>query len=481
LATAVAVQFLFFLLGVRWCARAAVADPARAVADRAVVWGIDPHGYYAWLRSPLADGDLDFDNEFAYANDLWVSRTGARYEGRTPIGRHVNHWSVGPALAWAAGVVPVHAALGAVGLRGEGAEDGYTPPYHLAVAAVTLVLAVATLFLMYATARRFAPPVPAAAAAAGLALGTPLLAYGTTFPAMAHGPAAAALALFAYAWVRTLGSARAGRWFGLGVLLGVACLMRWQLVTFGVLLALEAAWSAARTGTRARWVGRLAVAAAGGVVGFLPQMAGWQAVYGRPLVNTHSSTPRPLWDPALWQVLASFDRGLLYWTPVTLVAAGAGGWAVARAGRRSAVPLAMLLTAAAVQVYAVALLVGGSVFLGSSFGFRILTETCVILAPGLAAGLALARPAAGRAVAAAVGVLAGWNMLLVIGSANNIVPTFEPATPAELLQAVAATFRRRPLEAAGVAVGAVAFAARLVAAARPPVAPPAAGGVRRAA
>ena len=27
--------------------------------------GSDAVGYYAWLRSPLVDGDLQFDNEFA--------------------------------------------------------------------------------------------------------------------------------------------------------------------------------------------------------------------------------------------------------------------------------------------------------------------------------------------------------------------------------------------------------------------------------
>lgn len=462
LAAAVAVQALFFVIEARRAVRAAVTEPTRAHTGGAAVAGMDPHGYYAWLRSPLIDGDFDFGNEFAYCNENWNRPMGRWYEGRTPTGLHVNHWSVGPALAWAVAVVPVHVGLGAFGLWGEGIEAGYTPPYQLAVAGATFALAVATLLLTYATARRFAPPVPSAAAATGVALGTPLLAYGTIVPAMAHGPAAAAVALFVYTWVRTLGSRRAGRWFGLGVLLGVVCLMRWQLATFGVLPGLEAVWlgwgSAAGL---ARAAGRLVLVAAGAAVGFLPQMLAWQAVYGSPLVSPLPVSFERVFSPALWQVLGSTDRGLFYWTPVALVAAAGCAFAVFRAERRSAVPLVALLLAAAVQVYAVAVLLGGNIFLGSSFGFRFLTETCVVLVPGLAVALDRFRPAVARAIVAAVAVLVAWNMLLVCGFWTARVPE-GPATPGELFRAVAATFARRPVEGVATAGAAAWFAAWFV-------------------
>src|SRR5205085_10647622 len=110
----------------------------------------------------------------------------------------------GPALAWAATVVPVHVAVAAGGTPGE-EPRGYSPPYQLAVGTATLLLSLATLLFTYGIARRFAPPVCSAAGAACGVLGTPLLGYGAVEVAMAHGPAAAALSGYVYLWLRTCG------------------------------------------------------------------------------------------------------------------------------------------------------------------------------------------------------------------------------------------------------------------------------------
>ena len=443
LIAAAAVQLLFFLLPLQPTLRALFKNPTRAQMDAGAIDGMDGYGYYVWLRSALVDGDWDFDNDYAIYHRKYP---GPAWKARTPIGRQPNPWSVGPALVWATGVVPVHLVLDVLGARGEGAEDGYTPPYHLAVAGVTFTLALLTLWLGYATARRFAAPVPAAVAATGMVLGSSLLLYGTVIPGMAHGPAAALLAVYVFVWIRTFGQAGLGRWFALGILLGLASLMRWQLATFGILLALEGLSQAIGRGGRiGPWAGRVALAASGAVVGFVPQILAWYTVYGNPLVATHPYGNRLL-NPALWQALFSWDHSFFYWTPITLVASLAGVHAVVRWRSRAVVPLAILLVGAAVQMYTVAGLLGGSVFLGASFGFRFLTETCVVLVPGLALLLDQTPPRATRWVTGIVCLLVVWNVLLVASFRVGVLAQGGPATPIELLQSAVTAFIRRPLE-----------------------------------
>ena len=55
------------------------------------------------------------------------------------------------------------------------------------------------------------------------------------------------------------------------------------------------------------------------ILPFTPQLIAWRCVYGRwlpsPIPVSHN------WlDPAWWQVLFAEDRGLFYWTPLSLLA-----------------------------------------------------------------------------------------------------------------------------------------------------------------
>src|SRR5262249_43368748 len=175
-----------------------------------------------------------FDNEFDEHNPLgdYVPPP----EPRTPRGRRPNQWSVGPACVWAITVVPGHLALKAV--EGDAwPADGYSLPYQLLVGATTLLASFAGLGFLYGICRRYADPIPAALAAAFLVLGSGIVFYSSIEVTMAHSVGPTATAALAWYWLRTYGSPRLGRWFLVGVLVGVAALMRWQLVTFAVLPA----------------------------------------------------------------------------------------------------------------------------------------------------------------------------------------------------------------------------------------------------
>src|SRR5947208_4499123 len=66
-------------------------------------------GYYAWLRSLLIDGDVDFANEFDGHGLPGDYVPPSSY--RTPIGRRANQWSIGPSLIWSISVAPTHLLL----------------------------------------------------------------------------------------------------------------------------------------------------------------------------------------------------------------------------------------------------------------------------------------------------------------------------------------------------------------------------------
>jgi hypothetical protein len=408
--------------------------------------GADWIGYYAWLRSPLVDGDFHFDNEFAPT--LARALDGKHGLPVTATGHRANHWPVGPAIVWAPAVVLVHGTLHALGTYSPWPADGYSPPYQLAVGGTTLALALLTLVLAYEIGRRFAGPTAAAAGAALLTLGTPVVAYGAVEVSMAHGVAAAALALFVAVWLRTFGSTRPGRWLAQGALLGLVSLMRWQLATFAVLPALEAVWQASRAthwSARIGLVLRLAAAGLMSVVVFVPHFLAKQIVYGHPLGGLHRTSHNWL-HPSLWAILGSTDRSLFYWTPLTLPAL-VGLLVLAWRTRRPAA--AILAVGVVVQIYTVSALVGPDVCLGWSFGFRLLTETCVLLAPGAAVLLDSASPQVARRLVVVGGVLVGWNLLL-LGAYRHCLVGMTGADPAMVIAIVLRYFRLRGLDGLGM-------------------------------
>jgi hypothetical protein len=229
-----------------------------------------------------------------------------------------------------------------------------------------------------------------------------------------------------------------------GLLLGVACLMRWQLATFALLPGLELVRLVRENWRRPLRPVALGVCAAGGaVIGFVPQMIAWCVVYGQPLVNPHPTVAAWL-APSFGRVLFSVDRGLFYWTPVALFGA-LGLLAAVRPGRGDA-RLRFLLVAVVVQVYALAALADRGVCLGSSFGFRLLTETVVVLVVGLAVLFRSVTPRWAASVAVTCGIAVGWNLILLSVYCHS-VPGSE-AGPASLISAAVRYISRRPLEAA---------------------------------
>jgi hypothetical protein len=478
LAVVVLVELILFVgfHQERWSKGLLPLGRPRARTGEGLVIRCDGLGYYAWLRSLLIDGDWDFDNEFDGHNVVgdWVPPA----ESRTDRGRRPNQWSVGPALLWAVAVVPGHLgvrALQACGLPWE--ADGYTLPYQLLVGGASLLASFLGLGLLYGVCRRHARPAPAALAAAFLTLGTGIVFYSAVEVTMAHGIGTAAVAGLVWYSQKTYGDGRPRRWLLVGVLVGLTALVRWQLVTFAVLPAGEALLACRRLRRAGRFPWRplcgLALAALGAAAAFVPQLVAWRWVYGHWLVTPVPSAHNWL-SPSWWRVLASQDRGLMYWTPLALLACA--GYVhcrlqIADCRFKSAIcnlqsdicsshePLALLFGAFVLQVYVLASLWGDMVQLGVSYGFRHLTEALVALGPGLALLLDRAPPRRFRVLCGVGCLLVLWNLLLVAQYRYGLVPAAAGADPETLLANAARLMRRkRALLAGQVLVGPVLLA-----------------------
>lgn len=432
--------------GRRWQA-IAVARQARANDGEGLVIRHNGLGYYSWLRSALVDRDWSFDNEFDEHTPPGDYVPPPAY--RTALDRRANQWSVGPAVLWSVTVVPVHFALRA--WEGNGspwAADGYSLPYQLVVGGTSFAYAAVGVGFLYGVCRRFARPTQAALATAWLTLGTTMFYYNAAELSLPHGLGTAAIAAFVWYWSRTYGSLQPRRWIIVGALLGLATLIRWQLVTFAVLPLGEAVLNAARSPgpmrSIRRQVGLLGATALGALLAFTPQLIAWKCVYGAWLASPVQGVAYHWLRPSLREIIVSSgsNRSLFYWTPmafVALAAALAALWSNRTKtppfrGREShSEQLSLLLLSFVVQVYVLASMWGkgevlphtgtyGGVFLARSFGFRHLTESLVVLAPGVALLLDRLRGWRYASLCLLCSACAVWNLLLASAYSHGVLP-----------------------------------------------------------
>lgn len=223
--------------------------------------------------------------------------------------------------------------------------------------------------------------------------------------------------------------------------------MRWQLTSYALLPAGEWLWLLCRCRsqrpTPARAVALVLLGGAGAALALAPQLVAWKVVFGGWFAQP-IRLERNWLSPDLWNVLFGTDRSFFYWTPVTLLATLGSVLALRRSERRTQV--ALLLAGFAVQVYALGAIRGAAdtgVFLGAAFGHRTLTESCVVLVPGLAVLLSRYY----RWVLLPGLVFVAWNLLLVGAYRFAILPIETGAPPAELWAATTQFATRRSKDA----------------------------------
>src|SRR5262245_35827070 len=374
----------------------------------------DGHMMYLMARSTALDGDWRFDNDLARFGDPWRQRT-------TRTGRKAIAHPIGPALVWTPLIWIAEAGAVIADGLGAGIElHGYTLSHQRFVFLSSALFACGAVLLGARLARRLLGGAWAPSyAGAAVLLGTSLTYYATYMPSYAHAMDAFACAAFLGYWAHTVGRSDRRRWLALGVLLGVATLVRVQELAMGVVVALEVVVESVRRRSSGRalaawWLGGGAVLAVAVVV-VGPQLLEWHVVFGSITELPQGAKYTRLEAPMLGELLFAPRNGWFSTTPIAYAAV----IGLAVVPRRARLIAAGLLAAVAIQVYLNSTILDwwGS----AAFGQRRMCNVTLPLVVGLAALLwragQLARrlPVAARhAIAWAIlGPLVAWNLMRI--------------------------------------------------------------------
>lgn len=387
----------------------------------------DGNGYYAWLVSPVIDGDLDFTNQFRRADPLFqtlmFSEDGTiRPEAMTPTGRIGNQWSVGPAVLWAPWFVLAHAGVSVARVFGSQLPaDGFSWPYVWLVSMGTAVYGLIALWWSARIAAQLGYGRRAGLAALGIGLASSLPVYQLFLPFHVHALAAFTVAAYAAFWMRHQDMARTIDWWCWGALAG----MMVQVYHLNAVLVLPAVWQwtrvVQRRGVRVAARSGIAFAAAAILVG-IPQLVGKAVVYGSPWVTGYQD--QFIWsEPRLWQTAFSANHGWITWTPV--VALAIAGWVAV--WRDHPATRAWLVS---VPVFYVVVASYQNWHGQSSFGNRFFLSLTVWLVVGVAALADQAANHGWRRHVVPV-ILAGlivWNLGFMFQWGTNIIPNRGPVS-----------------------------------------------------
>lgn len=294
----------------------------------------DGVGYYAYARSLLIEQDLNFEKDWQHGNESFVmSRIDKNgrvlREEYTKTGHINNHWSIGPSILWAPFLVITH--LGVLLCNHLGAHisaDGFSSPYLKAMALGTAFYGFLGLWFSYLFARDYFGDRSAFLATLGIWWASSLPVYMYFNPSWSHAHSAFANALFLWYWNRTRRERTISQWIALGLLSGLIVDVYYpngMLLLVPLMEALTAYWRDWRSpdrdhGVLIRHLARHGVYIAAFIVALLPTFISREIIFGSPFRSGYQVENFMWRSPALWNVLFSWDHGLLSWTPVLILA-----------------------------------------------------------------------------------------------------------------------------------------------------------------
>jgi hypothetical protein len=293
----------------------------------------DGIGYYAYLRSPLIDGNFSFTSDFQHPEEELEKIFLVDHFVDNPVtktGHLPNFYTVGPAILWSPFLIATHLAVLGLGRLGWPiASDGHSWPYVAALTAATALYGFAGLCLSFAMARRFVEERWAFWATIGLWFGSSVPVYIYLLPAWSHAHSIFATSLFLWYWLRTRGTRTSGQWLKLGLLSGLMIDVYQLNVVFFIAVAYEALsayaeiWStgAGRLEMLAKALRLHGLYGLGILLALLPTFVTRQIVFGNPFsVGPYALRTWNWTSPAFAQVLFSKDHGLFVFTPILVVA-----------------------------------------------------------------------------------------------------------------------------------------------------------------
>jgi hypothetical protein len=273
----------------------------------------DGLAYFMWLQSVARDHDLDLENQVAQFGELnsyqvFFNEQTGEYASVFPYGSAFlylpTYW-----LASAANRLSLFHVNDAYFLQHQGA----TFPYSFFLMLGTNLFTLLAVVLAYFTAVKFSSRGASLLSSVALFVGTPLIYYATIEPYMSHACGTLLIALVTYILVRY--RQRSPAWFFMGLTLGVAFLVRWQLALCALPLGLLAL-------ATAQWRKLLLLGTGFLILGWHLPFTWWR-MYGSPWVvpaaiqGQQEFLSGPIY---IRDVLLAPERGLLLWSPLVLLA-----------------------------------------------------------------------------------------------------------------------------------------------------------------
>lgn len=448
----------------------------------------DGVGYYAYLRAPIIEHSLNFENDYRSANASFrggrVDENGnLRPEFRTPTGHLENHFTIGPAILWSPFFLLAHAGVLFARLFGAHvAADGFSSPYRISMAFASALYAFLALLLSFRLARRYVDEWCAFLATIAIWWASSLAIYMYFNPSWSHALSAFIVAVFIWCWHETLPVRHPLHWLLLGVITGIMLDVYYPNAMVLVILLIEAlpqyvaalrpssskpfaatssepasalrsgasrtpaaaantllATSAAASKTAAPTLPALlanhALFAATAFVCFVPTLIAHHIIYGDALESGYVPLRHWLWhSPVFFSVLFSSEHGLLSWTPLLLFSL-IGLVFFARRQRSVGVPL--LAAAFAFYLFISCYPDWAGI---SSYGNRFFVSITMLFVVGLAVFLdAILRrfPTRRRAFfvvsSAVLSLFMLWNVGLMFQWGSHLVPARGPISFPEMI------------------------------------------------
>jgi len=276
--------------------------------------GADRVFYYAYVRSLVIDGDLDFTNDIA----LQPPSTGLIVRDGKPL----NKYPIGSPLL----SLPFYAFTHMVLLVGnrlgftDVSLDGYSAPYAFSYALGQMLWALFGVWLMYRALLRYFEPQTAALAVVATWFSTHALHYAAVDLMMSHAAATFSIAWCSYEAVKLRESpGRWQTWFGLGASSALVVLVRYQNGVYLLVpgcAAILAAVPIFRKATAKRALALAGCGAVGFCLMFAPQLLVWRAIFGTFFTNSYQTEFTFHWlRPHLVEALFDPVAGLAIWLP----------------------------------------------------------------------------------------------------------------------------------------------------------------------
>lgn len=371
--------------------------------------GADEIEYYSHLRSAVFDRDFDFTNEYEHfykANPQGLLAFKETFlDRREPkTGRPINFAPIGSAVVWSPFFLLAH-ALVTNGVLG-GPADGFSAAYAGAVAYGSSLLGILGFLLALKTLKRYLGVTEGLSLIAVLAVwfGTPAFYYMTVAPAFAHAPSIFAVSLLFFLWLRAREKDGVFDWVLMGLVAGLAMLIREQGALFLIAPGLDLGSRLLKGEVKRALERGVAVLGAAGLV-FAPQLLAYQALNGSFGPTQLVQRKMDFASPHFLDVLIDPGHGLLLWTPLLLLAILGLVRGIFRLGAVGVFATAALLA----QVY-----INGSVLSwhqAGAFGSRRFVDSSILFVIGFAFGLMAVTPKTQKIV---VALAIWWNLSLMM-------------------------------------------------------------------